>query len=82
MKLAVAALLAMSAGLAPAPSGPPPHTLVLCYHRFGPEKESDPYQISLERFEGQLAMLQAPSKAYNSNNKVKIPSGVTKLLCR
>ena len=33
--------------------------LALCYHRFGPEKAGDDYQISVERFEAQLAWLKS-----------------------
>jgi peptidoglycan/xylan/chitin deacetylase (PgdA/CDA1 family) len=49
---------------------------VLCYHRVGPEKASDSYQISVERFESQLQWLK--KNGYQSVSLKDIPTGITR----
>lgn len=59
MNTFLALLLAALACPAPCRAAEAPVLRVLCYHRVGPEKKGDAYQISPKRFESQLRWLKA-----------------------
>ncbi len=52
-------LWALTNALSAQPLAAPTSGTLLCYHRFGPERSKDPYQITLERFRDQLRSLKA-----------------------